>query len=224
MRNKSLWLALLLPALCLASPLRLDFSSENGVPEGALVEFNGGAGTFTFLDAPNGWDFTINYSDNPSLVGLKGNLGGTWTIGALMMMAGGLETAPVMGTGTLTISDGVNTLMADLTWNAIASFGGILGLNPDLLPNITNITYTGSNPGLLELFQNSVASGIISLQLPNSPSLSTLLQNGTDRTTYSGLLVSQSQAEEPIPEPSLAWGVALAGAAFALYSRKRRSV
>ncbi|MBX9600776.1 MAG: PEP-CTERM sorting domain-containing protein [Bryobacteraceae bacterium] len=223
MRNKSLWLALLLPALCLAAPIRLDFSSEDGVPQGALVEFNGAARTFTFLDAPNGWDFTINYSDDPALVGLKGKLDGTWTIGALTMMAGGLETAPVIGTGTLIISDGANQLVANLTWNAIASFGGIIGLNPDLLPNITNITYSGSNSGLQELFRNSAATGILSLQLPDSPSLSRLLQNGTDRTTYSGLIVSPSQAEEPVPEPSLAWGVALAGAAFAVYSRKRRA-
>ena len=179
-----------------ASTIALDFVSETG----AFITFPGSTGvvnTFSFTDAPSGYDFHItDTSGIPSLNGILGNISGTFTIGTVTT-AGSLSTAPVTGSGTLSLFDGVTSLIATLNWVDIFQIGATGGLNTGTSVNLTNLSYSGSNPGLVALLQAINPNAVLSFQFTPSVTLANLKTGALDQTSYSG-----SIAAEAVPEPA----------------------
>jgi hypothetical protein len=166
-----------------ATPLSLGFSS---IP-GSLIDFDG-AGNFTFSNSGTN-DFQINNDQGGtnSALGLFGNLSGTFAIGVI---SGGGTFAPVTGTGSLIIHDGVNDLTASVDWVDITTSGTGSTLNSNAVANLTGITYSGTNADLLTIKNSLVASGTLSFTFNPAVSLSDLKSNGTHATTYSGTLTA----------------------------------
>lgn len=195
-----------------AHALNFDFVSD-GDP-GATMQFTGSSKSFTFADANTGYDFVVRTSDNASLIGLKGNITGTFTIGSVTTV-GGLQTASVTGTGSFSIFDGASTLTADVVWNSIFSYGTTVGLNDVAAPNLTNVAYSGSNSGLLQLASEIDRTATISTQFVPGKSLTQLTANGSSfQSTYSGSYTSV------VPEPTTL--LTLAGLSFFAARRRRK--
>ena len=157
---KSLMIGLCVLALTVGPPgsalaLTLDFSSVAG----ATISFEG-SGDFTFPNNTGAYDFEVTNSS-----GLHGNLDGPFTVGSItsLTIAGIIyQTATVTGSGTFSIYDGTNTLVATLTWPNINSLKYNTAystgtLNFGTTPNL-DITYTGSNSDLQFLAENSPAT------------------------------------------------------------------
>jgi hypothetical protein len=138
-----------------------------------------------------------------------GQITGTFSIGTITTI-GGVSTAPVTGTGTFVIHDGLgHNLTASLTWVDITQFGtaGFLDVNGQV--NLTSITYTGINPDLVSLRNAGFAVDALSFTFTPAVAL-TLLRNGpgSHSTSFSG---SVSFA---VPDGGTAvalFGIALAG-------------
>lgn len=195
-----------------AHALNFDFVSD-GDP-GATVQFDGSSKTFNFAPASTGYDFVIRSSDNANLVGLKGNFTGVFTIGSITT-TGGLQTAPVTGTGQFSVFDGSATLTADLVWNSAFSFGTIVGLNDVGLPNLSNVSYSGSNSGLQQLASEINQTASLSTQFVPGKTLTQLTAaNSFYEATYSGTYNSV------VPEPTTM--VTLLGLGAAALRRKRK--
>lgn len=214
MKRKFIIGAMLVLAMAPAMSHALTFSfvSEPGSPA-AVIRFDGGpTRTITFPNASNGFDFVIGTPSNPALNGLKGNLGGTFTVGAITS-GFGVESAPVTGTGSFSIFDGVNTLTADLVWQNVFTFGTQSGLNVNGVTNLSNISYSGSNAGLIE-FVNSINHTLtLSTQFVPGKTLTQLMANGAVNTnSYSGTF-------NAVPEPA---SLAILGVGAAAMIRRRR--
>lgn len=180
------WLALL--AVGGTAPLRainLDFGSSPG----ATLSF-AGDGTFSFVDSSagiyTGSDFIVNLSSSGrtgsnSAVGLLGNLGGTFTIGAISS-----GVAPVSGSGALTITEGANLFAGTVQWVQIHQTATSGNLNLSGVVNLTGITYGGSNQDLMELAVPGSASSVLSFSFA-SPGYSLAQLASTPITTsYNG--------------------------------------
>src|SRR5271165_6004904 len=93
----------LLPMLCAvgasADPVAFDFSSLGT----SQINFDGTSATFNFSPDASGFDFSIADSSLAGLVGLNGNIDGTFTIGSIASF-GFLQDAPVSGSGVYSIS------------------------------------------------------------------------------------------------------------------------
>jgi hypothetical protein len=195
-----------------AANIQFDFVSEpaGASAPAAYIEFNGGpARSITFPDAGSGYDFVITLSDTAGLVGLKGNLSGTFTVGAITTL-GILEIAPVTGTGTFSITDPFGkVLSASLLWNDVFVVAGSQGgLNTGNTPNLTGWTYNGSYAPLVAIKNSIDPSADLSFQFNPSKKLVQLMANGAvNKTTYSGSFSA-------VPEPSTF--VLMAGAALGL--------
>jgi hypothetical protein len=216
-------------ALAMAAPsaraslmTQFDFVSEpSGTQAGAYIEFKGGpARTVTFPNGASGYDFVITQSDAPSMIGIKGNIDGTFTVGQITTV-GSLQTAPLNGTGTffrLTDPSG-KVLSADLTWKEIFTYGTGGGLNPDPMNtiNLTNWNYDtgGSYQPFLDILGGADQSVSLSFQFSPGKTLTQLMATGSDRlTTYAG-----SFSMTPEPATLCLLGV---GAAVALISRRKK--
>lgn len=150
-----------------ASAISIGFSSVAG----ASLQFNGS--TFQFV----GGGFSVDLSDGAGdSVGLLGNIGGTYTIGPITDFGGGLQTAPVTGSGTFTISDGTFSLSATLTWNDIYTSGTGGGTNTAGILNLSGITYSGSNADLLALANAGTGATAVAFQFAPAMSLTELTQ------------------------------------------------
>jgi len=196
----------------------INFSSGLG----AKVEFAGATDTFIFVDGLGGRDFKITLiSGSPgtgftSLPGLEGNIGGTFTIGAITT-SGATQTAPVTGSGTFSIYDGAgSTLTAVLTWVDIATIGTGGTINAIGTVNLSSFLYSGANTDLLALASNP--SGIVVTSFQFIPGLNlTALTTGTNvnSTSYSGSLTA-------VPEPTTLALVGSVLVGIAVWSRSRR--
>ena len=197
-----------------AHAIVLDFSSDLG----ASMRFEGTNNSFTFDDGPSGRDFMITLVHdgfNDSL-GLKGNITGDFTIGAITT-AGTMESAPVTSVGgAISIFDGFTSLTGDIAWIDIFTNGSTGGLNAGGAINVTNFSYGGSNNDLMTLANLGMSSGMaaLSFQFVPAQSLSVVTADGTTTTTsYSGS-ISSSSANVPDGGSTLALlGGALFGAA-----------
>jgi len=184
-----------------------DFISEPANTQaGATIEFMGGpTRSVTFPDAPDGYDFVITQSGTADLIGLKGNINGTFTVGPVTT-AGALRTASLTGTGTFSLTDpGGQVLSATLAWNDIYTYGANGGLNPESALNLTGWTYSGSYPSFVDIKNGQDQSSDLTFQFNPGKNLSQLMATGADtQTTYSG---SFSMTPEPATLGLLAVGV-----------------
>jgi hypothetical protein len=189
-----------------ASALVLNFSNLTGTK----VVFSGG--TFSFTSDTNGYQFSItSVSDGVGdSTGLMGYVtpGGPFTIGTITT-SGPLQSAPVIGTGVLHITDSSNIdLTGSIQWVDITTYGigGIIDLNGQV--NLTGITYTGANSDLSALAAAGAASDVITFQFVPAKTLTQLTTTG-GQTSYSGSI-------NAIPEPGtiLLVSIGLAGLLF----------
>ncbi len=177
-------LAIALGALTLGNlnnhAVSFDFSS---VP-GGQIAFDG-ASNFSFTPASP----TVNLEiDTGTAAGLFGSLGGTFTIGAVTTV-GPTSSAPVTGTGSLTIIDGITPLVASVTWDVMSQTGTGSTLNVNGLVNLTGISYTGSNPDLVDLFNDASGYAVVTFQFIPSKTLAAMKTTAI-HTTFSGSITS----------------------------------
>ncbi|MFA4903534.1 MAG: hypothetical protein WC600_12430 [Desulfobaccales bacterium] len=183
---------------------------------GAEISFDGADDSIKFPNTGT-YDFQITdvHDGTGSALNLFGNIGGTFTIGAISSPVAGLETAPVTGTGTFSIDDGAGFVLSSaLEWVSIFTFGTDGGLNAGGVANVTGITYGGVNADLLAFSAFGSAINALTFQFTPAVSLSELVVDGINHTTYSG-----SACAVPVP-PSL---VLLGSALLGLVGLRRKS-
>ncbi len=181
-----------------------------------------GTGTFSFPDGATGDDILV-VNGPAGFLGDFGNIGGTFTIGAISSCGAGCQTAPVTGLGSFSLDDGSGAVFsADLSWLSISTLGTSGSLNTLGSVNLSNFSYTGTDPDYLSFFSALTGVGTLSFQLAAQTSL-TSLTTQAHRTSYSGSVTS-SPVPVPVPEPaSIALlGTGLLGLA-AGYRRRARS-
>ena len=196
---------------------------------GASVKFMGFGGiagpigSISFPDGAGGFDFTINASSAPTVVGLKGNLGpSTLTVLGPISTFGPIQFAGVTGSTAVSIFDGVNTLTADATFDNIVTVGGGTGVSLSLGAgfNLSNVLYSGTNAGLQAIASTIDPTLNLSASFTPGRSLTTLMTKGeSNKTSY-----AISFAGQPVPEPStmalLTVGLGMVG--FSLARARRR--
>ena len=131
--------------------LTLDFS----ILANANIQFNGSTDSFGFTNNSTGFSFAVTDSDSTgqSAIGLDGNIAGSFGVGTVTNISG-FYSAPVTGIGKLSISDGTQSLTANLVFlntrlRSVESDRRFLNLEG--LVNLTSIAYGGSNADLLSL-------------------------------------------------------------------------
>jgi len=201
-----------------AQSVELNFSSLGS----ALVSFDSTGSSLSFTpDASTGYDFEVGSSTVSGLVGYKGTLQGNFTIGPVTTSGFGavqIEEASITGTGLLTLSDGTAAgFTAVLTWNSIVTVGTSGALNAGGATNITDFSYSGTNPILEELATDGSGTAVASFQFVPARDLDNLAAGSGGATTYSGSF-------EAIPEPR-AYGMilgllVLAGTLVAVRTRR----
>jgi hypothetical protein len=157
----------------------------NPIVTGALIDFDG-LNNFSFTPGPTG-PANIAIS-NGTAAGFTGVIAGAFSIGA-PVISGGSQIAPVTGVGTFTINDGLTPFTASLTWVDISSFGVFGGLNAGGSANLTGVSYLGTNPDLVALAVQGIASNSLTFQFA-TPYTVTQLKTTDIETSYSGTLTS----------------------------------
>ena len=196
---------------------------------GASVKFMGFGGiagpigSISFPDGTGGFDFTINASSAPTVVGLKGNLGpSTLTVLGPISIFGPIQAAGVTGSTAVSIFDGVNTLTADATFDNIVTVGGGTGVSLSLGAgfNLSNVLYSGTNAGLLVIKETIDPTLNLSASFTPGQTLTMLMTKGAKNQTSYAI----SFAGQPVPEPStmalLTVGLGMVG--FSLARARRR--
>ena len=169
-----------------ADTISCDFSS---MPN-AAIQFDGMLHTVQFLDT--GYDFQINVSTSASLLGLYGDIEGTFSVGTISGNPLTTETAPITSlNGTLSIYDGAgNTFTANIDLKDITVVNRLFGfMDSTGETNLANISYTGLNAGLLGLKNRADPMTDLTFQfsLLERKSLTDLMtSDGLTTTTFSG--------------------------------------
>lgn len=183
----------------------VDYSNSSGSSINLDPADNcGGAGTigcFSF-SAGNSIEITSGSAD-----GFAGGISGNFGVGAITPN-GPIQTAPVSGTGVLSIFDGSDTLTADLNWIDITSLGGGSTLNTWGSANLSNIQYGGTNNDLMILAGAGNGINTASFQFTSPTSLTELF---TNRTTVTSTSFSGSITEVPVPAAVWLFGSGLVG-------------
>lgn len=186
-----------------------------GVATAAAVRVIGDSagGVVHFPDAANARDFRILSASDPALSGLKGTISPPSGGFGISGVAG--SHGVVTGTGSFTVFDADDApLTADLQFLSILGVSGIYQLNPDTLVNLSNWTYTGSNPALRQIRDSG--TGTLTLNWRMSGTTLALITSSGDRSaTYGGSF----QTTYFIPEPAL---LALSVLALPLTLRRNR--
>jgi hypothetical protein len=199
------------------STVDLDFSSEGT----SLFFFAGTGGSVSFTPDAGGYDFQIGDSNIPGLVGLQGDITGTFTAGPVTPF-GSFQEAPVVGTGLLTISDGSASLLtSSISWKTATTLGTGGSLNTFAATNLSNFSYGGSNPALQLLANATPGIAVAGFQF-TSPETLTQLASGDspEYTSYSG---SPTAIPEP-PASAVAIGAFLFVSAVAIRRARRHAL
>jgi hypothetical protein len=190
-------------ALCSGTPARAEITMEiqslSLNPGGTLpILVFPGDNTFNFQDASGGlfagYDFAVTDvggSDGTgTAVGLLGNIGGTYTIGAITV-DGNRQSAPVTGSGTFSIDDGAgNLLTADIAFLTIFTDGEAGNVNAGGTLNLTNVSYSGTNADLLTLEALSPGTLGVSFNFTPARTLTELANSPQDTTNWNGDLIA----------------------------------
>jgi hypothetical protein len=184
---------------------------------GTSVTFAPG-GAFSFSNNASGDQFSITGVSGGvgDSVGLDGFLfpGGPFTIGAITI-SGPIQSAPVTGTATLNIVDGLGKdLTGTIKWDDITTIGtgGILNLFGTL--NLTGITYSGSNKDLDALAATGSGADVLAFQFVPARTLTQLESTGGS-TSYSGSITT-------VPEPGTVTLVSMGLMSFVIVLTWRR--
>ncbi|MES2572407.1 MAG: VPDSG-CTERM sorting domain-containing protein [Verrucomicrobiota bacterium] len=187
-----------------AQAIQFDFASVGkgggATAKAATLRFNGtaGADTFTFVDATGttaggnqnaGFDFLITTVTGGvgDAANLRGKIGGTFTIGAATIHNPIAQSAPVTGTGTFSIADGLGkNLTASITFTEITTLGTTGGFNGGATINLTNVVYTGTRLDLLEFALSGEGMSSIAFTFSTPKSVTQLKATGVNSTSYSG--------------------------------------
>jgi len=164
---------------------------------GANVEFiglggNSGnkGGNFRFNAPASGNDFRITASDFiGDSVGDMGAILGTFHIGTITSLPGGLQKAPVTGSGSVVIHGGAGTdLTANLDWNQIQTSGTAGSVNLSGVLNLSSIHYTGGQHDLARLAAYPhTGVAVVSFTFIPARSLTQLTAKNSDKkTSFSG--------------------------------------
>lgn len=173
--------------LCLASASSVlatnefDYSSVTG----ANINFIGG-GQFNFSPTAS---FSITDSSfGTGANGLLGGMNGTYTIGTVNNLGGGIQEAAVTGSGLFTITDASSVkLTGTLVWNTIIQSGAGSTLNYLASVNLTGLTYSGANVVLQDLAAQHSVMDTLDFTFTPAQSLSTLATTTTTLSTgFSG--------------------------------------
>lgn len=185
-----------------ASAVSFNYSSANN----ATINFAGN-NTFSFTTTPNSFDVTSG-----SAIGLQGDIGGTFTIGAPVG-----NSAPVTGAGTFSIFDGANTLTANLVWSDITQGGAAGSLNTlTASVNLSNIVYGGANADLVALRNDMNGITTVSFQFTSVYTLNDLKTQAISNS-FSGTVTS-------VRVPDGGASIALLGMALTVLAVFRRRV
>jgi hypothetical protein len=188
-----------------ATYINLGFAASPG----ANLQFNGNdpgagqTGSFSFLNNGSGNAIMIVGSDGTGdSTGTMGTISGSFNIGAITT-SGSTQSAPVTGTGTISIADGSGGfLTGTIDWLNISTFGGSIGgLNTAALVNLSNISYSGSSlQDFLDFGSNSGGEATLQFVFSTPRSLTQLTQNGT---TTNALAFSGSLSNAPVPSSAI---------------------
>ncbi len=185
--------------LTVQGQLTFNFSSTSG----STIQFNGTGSSFQFnpLAGPQ-WQIGSEDGGTGSAVGLLGTFGNSpFSYGPITTeLVPGLtyEFANVTGPlGAVSINDGVGyTLTGSVDWIQVSTANYSGAINGQLDVNVSNLSYSGSNPDLLTLFANAPASMNLSFQFSPGKTLSQLSAGtGPYKTSFSGSLAV-------VPEPT----------------------
>ncbi len=213
-RGLSLGVMLLLGSVPAANALTLTLSSTSTPSGTGEVEFDptdpagGGTGSFSFI--PSGLaNFAVDTSDGVGdSVGLQGSISGVFDIGIISNPITGVETAPVSGLGTLSISDGVSEFFtADVTFENLATIGTGGVIHTTGTANLTSLMYTGGNADLTALAAAPAGTQTVTFQFAFPTSI-TELTSGSSKTTTN---FSSTISTVPIPAAAWLFGSALFG-------------
>ena len=199
-----------------------------GLSSGAVYRFQGGSDVdagITFLGDPartisfpnlGTFDFVITNSADGTTTGLKGNISGSpaFDVG-LITTIGGLQLAPASGSGSISVFDGSTTLTANLTFDEVTTFGTSIGLSFSTLVNVSNVIYSGSNPGLLQVLNSIDPSLTIAATFNPGKSLTQLMNKGAENTTSYAIAFSGQPVPEPATMALLTVGLGMVGFSFA---------
>jgi PEP-CTERM motif len=181
-----------------------------GPTDGSSIQFNGNQNSFQFN--PGG-----------SAVGLNGSvLNGPFNYGPITISGSGIsqvQSATVLGPlGSLVINNGpLDNLTGTVNWINIATYFGIGGLNAQVNVNLSNVSYSGSNPDLQTLQANQPGIVDVSFQFAPGETL-TQLSTGTGpyTTSFSGSITTA------VPEPASIALAGVGGLTLLLFRRRRK--
>lgn len=182
----------------MATSVAIDYSSSVG----AYINFPGN-GTFDFTPTVG----NLNVTDGTA-AGLSGEISGTFNIGTITG-----NTASVSGSGSFVINDGATPLTGTLTWVDIYQVGTGDGLNLDGVANLTDITYSGSNPDLVTLASIGTAADALTFQFVPAVTLPNLISSDkANETSFSGSVYATTSTTTGVPDGGLT--VTLLGASL----------
>ena len=172
------------------SGAEVSFAGDGSTSGGGHFNFTPGGGSDQFF--LNNWYGPGGTGDSVAAAD-KGNMSGTYQIGTITTVAG-VESAPVTGTGTLTIHSGSGDLTASLTWDTIQTSGTAGSININGVLNLASVSYSGSQQDLIALAAPHVGTESISFTFVPGVSLDKL-SSSAKMTGFSGQLSA-------VPEPT----------------------
>jgi hypothetical protein len=185
---------------------RAAISLGIGAVPGSQLQFSAGS-SFNFNNSASGgftgdqW-WIINGGNGTSAGFFGWFRGGPWTYGSITVQ-GDKQSAPITGSTAstyLTIYDSSSQqLTADFNWGTISTQPSGNGLNGDLLINVSNVQYAGSNSDLRNLAAGGLATLVVSFT--TSSTLSDLSQGSVPPLAFSGSITA-------VPEPAAFAGLA----------------